>query len=35
MASLDCTSKATTKRQGRTTLGYGRFCCGACGRRFY
>ena len=34
MACPDCTSTATTKRKGRAALGYGRFRCRACGRRF-
>ena len=34
MACPDCTSTATTKRKGRTALGYGRFRCRACRRRF-
>ena len=29
-----CRSTATTKRRQRTTLGYQRFNCRACGRRF-
>ena len=34
MAYPDGTSTATTRRTGRTALGYGRFRCRACGRRF-
>ena len=34
MACPDCTSTATTKRKGRTALGYRRFRCRACRRRF-
>ena len=29
-----CSSTATTRRKRRTTLGYPRFNCRACGRRF-
>ena len=34
MACPDCTSTATTKRNGRTALGYPRYRCRVCGRRF-
>ena len=34
MACPDCASTATTRRKGRTALGYRRFCCQACRRRF-
>ena len=34
MACPDCASTATTRRKGRTALGYGRFRCRACQRRF-
>ena len=34
MACPDCTSTATTTRTGRTALGYRRFRCRACRRRF-
>ena len=34
MACPDSTSTATTKRKGRTALGYRRFRCRACRRRF-
>ena len=34
MVCPDCTSMATTRRTGRTTLGYSRYRCRACGRRF-
>ena len=34
MACPDCASTATTRRKGRTALGYRRFRCQACRRRF-
>ena len=34
MACPDCASTATTRRKGRTALGYERFRCRACRRRF-
>ena len=34
MACPDCASTATTRRTGRTALGYERFRCRACRRRF-
>ena len=34
MACSDCASTATTRRKGRTALGYRRFRCQACRRRF-
>ena len=34
MACPDCASTATTRRKGRTALGYRRFRCRACRRRF-
>jgi transposase-like protein len=34
MACPHCGSRATTRRRGRTALGYGRFTCQACGHRF-
>ena len=34
LACPDCASTATTKRKPRTTLGYPRLRCRACGRRF-
>ena len=34
MACPDCASTATTRRKRRTALGYGRFRCRACRRRF-
>ena len=35
MPCLHCRSTATTKRKPRTTLGYPRLRCRACGRRFH
>ena len=34
MACPDCASTATTRRKGRTALGYRRFRCQACRRHF-
>ena len=34
MACPNCTSKATSRRRGRTELGYRRFECRSCRRRF-
>ena len=34
MACPDCKSAETTKRADTTSLGYARFLCRACGRRF-
>ena len=34
MACPDCASTARTRRTGRTALGYERFRCQACRRRF-
>ena len=34
MACPHCGSRATTRRRGRTVLGYRRFTCQACGHRF-
>ena len=34
MACPDCASTVTTRRKGRTALGYRRFRCQACRRRF-
>lgn len=34
MACPDCKASESTRRVGATSIGYGRFVCKACGRRF-